>query len=65
MQTRNWDWKEIAFRLSPAIMLPLFLIFNQEATSPLQHFVIGIAVGLSIGATFVCLISPLWEKKDH
>ncbi len=64
MQTRNWEWWQIALRVSPILPLPVLLIFNQQAASPLQHFVIGIAVGLSIGASFVTLASPLWEKKE-
>ncbi len=63
MKTHNWNWKDLG--LVSAVLLIIVATYNQQAASPLQQFVFGIAAGLLIAVSVVYLASAAWEKQDH
>ncbi len=63
MKTHNWNWKDLG--LASTVLLLIVATFTQQAASPLQHFVLGIATGLLIGVSIVYLASAPWKQQDH
>ncbi len=65
MRTNHWDWKEIAPLAASLLLIPVVVISMQPPTSPIASFIFGIAVGLSIAASFVTLASRTWEPGSR
>ncbi len=63
MKTHNWNWKDLG--LVSAVLLIIVATYTQQAASPLQQFLYGIATGLLIGVSIVYLASAPWKQQDH